>query len=81
MNKKLKPSFGSHAQQRSFWAVHVDWSKAKRVGLPDLKMSRIVIASRPPQGLLDRGKVAAGKRDAPCQSLIRVRLAERGDAE
>jgi hypothetical protein len=38
-------------------------------------------APRPSQGLLDRGEVTAGKREAPCQSLVKVRLAERGDAE
>jgi hypothetical protein len=53
--------------------------KAKRVSLPDLKMSRT--APRPSQGLLDRGEVTAGKREARCQSLVKVRLAERGDAE
>jgi hypothetical protein len=38
-------------------------------------------APRPSQGLLDRGEVTAGKREARCQSLVKVRLAERGDAE
>jgi hypothetical protein len=56
-------------------------ARQKHVGLRDLKMSRTVIAPRPPHGLLDRGKVAAGKPEAPCQSLIKDRPAERGVAE
>jgi predicted DNA binding CopG/RHH family protein len=34
-----------------------------------------------PQGLLDQIKVAANKRDVPYQSLIKVWLAEKVDAE
>jgi predicted DNA binding CopG/RHH family protein len=34
-----------------------------------------------PQGLLDRIKIAANKRDVPYQSLIKVWLAEKVDAE
>ena len=33
------------------------------------------------QGLLDRIKIAANKRDVPYQSLIKVWLAEKIDAE
>jgi hypothetical protein len=53
--------------------------KAKHLSLPELRMSRT--APRPSRGLFDRSKVAAGKRDAPCQSLVKVGLAERGDAQ
>jgi hypothetical protein len=86
MNKKFKPiaRFGSPAEECRLWESHdstdyVERGKAKRVSLPDLKMSRT--APRPSQGLLDRGEVTAGKREARCQSLVKVRLAERGDAE
>jgi predicted DNA binding CopG/RHH family protein len=34
-----------------------------------------------PRGLLDRIKIAANKRDVPYQSLIKVWLAEKLDAE
>jgi predicted DNA binding CopG/RHH family protein len=34
-----------------------------------------------PQGLLERIKVAANQRDVPYQSLMKVRLAEKVDAE
>jgi hypothetical protein len=84
LNKMLKPipRFGSPAEARRFWQGHASTDcvgKAKRVSLPDLRMSRT--APRPSQGLFDRSTVAAGKRDAPCQSLVKVGLAERGDAE
>ena len=88
MNKKLKPipRFGSETAERKFWETHdstdyVDWSKARRVQFPNLKLSTTAISLRLPQGLLDRIKVAANKRDVPYQSLIKVWLAEKVDAE
>ena len=88
MTKKLKPipRFRSEAQERRFWETHdsseyVDLSKARRVQFPNLKLSTATISLRLPQGLLDRIKVAANKRDVPYQSLIKVWLAEKVDAE
>jgi hypothetical protein len=57
MSKKLKPTpvFEDEAQERKFWETHdsgdyLDWSKAERVRLPNLKPSRStpVIASSTP---------------------------------
>jgi predicted DNA binding CopG/RHH family protein len=88
MNRKLKPipRFRSKAEERKFWETHdstdyVDWSKAQRVSFPNLKLSTQSISLRLPQGLLDRIKIAANKRDVPYQSLIKVWLAEKVDAE
>jgi len=88
MNKKLKtvPKFRSEAEERAFWESHdtadyFDLSKAQRVRLPNLKLSTTAISLRLPQGLLDRIKIAANKRDVPYQSLIKVWLAEKVDAE
>ncbi|MFZ2068683.1 MAG: BrnA antitoxin family protein [Xanthobacteraceae bacterium] len=88
MNKKLKPipRFRNEAAERKFWETHdstdyVDWSKARRVQFPNLKLSTAAISLRLPQGLLDRIKVAANRRDVPYQSLIKVWLAEKVDAE
>ena len=46
MSKKLKPIpyFKTEAEERLFWETHdstdyVDWSKAKRVQFPNLKLS------------------------------------------
>jgi predicted DNA binding CopG/RHH family protein len=88
MSKKLKsiPHFRNEAEERKFWETHdstdyVDWSKAQRVRLPNLKLSTTAISLRLPQGLLDRIKIAANKRDVPYQSLIKVWLAEKVDAD
>jgi predicted DNA binding CopG/RHH family protein len=88
MTKKLKtvPKFRSEAEEWVFWETHdtadyFDLSKARRVQFPNLKLSTTAISLRLPQGLLDRIKVAANKRDVPYQSLIKVWLAEKLDAE
>ncbi len=84
MSKKLKsiPKFRSEAEERRFWETHdssdhVDWSKAERVRLPNLKPSTTAISLRLPVSLLERIKVAANKRDVPYQSLIKTWLAEK----
>jgi predicted DNA binding CopG/RHH family protein len=56
-------------------------SKAKRVSLPNLKMSTTAISLRLPQEFFDRIKVTANKRDVPYQSLIKVWPAEKVDVE
>jgi predicted DNA binding CopG/RHH family protein len=88
MKSKLKkvPRFKNEAEERRFWETHdstdyVDWSKAQRAHFPNLKLSTTSISLRLPQHLLERIKVAANKRDVPYQSLIKVWLSERVDAE
>jgi predicted DNA binding CopG/RHH family protein len=88
MNRKLKPipKFRDEAAERTFWETHdstdsVDWSKAQRARFPNLKLSTTTISLRMPQGTLDRIKVAANKRDVPYQSLTKVWLEEKLDAE
>jgi len=88
MNKKLKtiPKFRTETEERAFWERHdtadyFDLSKAQRARFPNLKLSTAAISLRLPQGLLDRIKVAANKRDVPYQSLIKVWLAEKVDSE
>jgi predicted DNA binding CopG/RHH family protein len=84
MKNKIKAAstFKSEAEERAFWetndsAGQVDWSKAESVRLPSLKPSATAISLRLPNGLLDRIKVAANKRDVPYQSLIKTWLAEK----
>lgn len=84
MSKRLKPvpAFVSEAEERTFWETHdsadyVDWSKAQRVVLPNLKPTTNTISLRLPQHLLDAIKTAANARDVPYQSLIKVWLQER----
>jgi predicted DNA binding CopG/RHH family protein len=88
MNRKLKivPKFRTEAEERAFWESHdtadyFDLSKAQRARFPNLKLSTTAISLRLPLGLLDRIKIAANKRDVPYQSLIKVWLAEKVDAE
>ena len=79
------PTFESEAEERRFWERNdssddVDWSRAERVRLPDLRPSTTSISVRLPISLLERIKIAAHKRDIPYQSLIKTWLAEKLDA-
>jgi predicted DNA binding CopG/RHH family protein len=79
---KSVPKFRSEVEERAFWETHdssdyVDWSKAQKVALPNLKASTKTISLRLPQHLLDSIKVAANARDVPYQSLIKVWLQEK----
>ena len=80
------PKFRSEHQEREFWertdsTLHVDWSQAQRMRLPNLKPTSKSISLRLPASLLDALRVEANKRDVPYQSLIKVWLAERVDAK
>ena len=55
----------------------IDWSKAKRVRLPNLKPSTQSISLRLPIHTLERIKVAANLRDVSYRSLIKVWLEEK----
>ena len=84
MNKRIKPipKFTSEAEERAYWekhdsTEHLDWSKARKVALPNLKPTTKTISLRLPQHLLDSLKVAANARDVPYQSLIKVWLQEK----
>ena len=86
MNKQTAkepiPKFKTEAQERAYWethdsTVHVDWTKAQKVKLSNLKPTTKTISLRLPQHLLDSIKVAANARDVPYQSLIKVWLQEK----
>ena len=84
MSKPTKaiPRFKNEAEERAFWesqdsTAYVDWSKAKRAVLPNLKPTTKTISLRLPQHLLDSIKAAANARDVPNQSLIKVWLQEK----
>jgi predicted DNA binding CopG/RHH family protein len=83
---KPMPKFGSEAEERAFWEEHdsaeyLDWSKATHVRFPNLKPSTATISLRLPEAMLEELKVLANQRDVPYQSLLKVFLAERLDAE
>ncbi len=84
MSKPTKPlpKFASESQERAYWeshdsSPHIDWTKAKKVNLPNLKPTTKTISLRLPQHLLDSIKTAANARDVPYQSLIKVWLQEK----
>ena len=84
MNKPRKtiPEFKTEAEERVYWeshdsGQHIDWSRAKRVRLPNLKPSTKTISLRLPEALLERIKIEANKRDMPYQSLIKAWLDEQ----
>ncbi len=87
MKKKKKiPRFKTEEQEREFWASHdatdyIDWSKARRIGLPNLKPSTRTISLRLPESLIEELKLLANKRDVPYQSLLKIFLAERVEQE
>jgi predicted DNA binding CopG/RHH family protein len=81
-NMQPIPQFATEALERAYWqshdsTAHVDWSKAKKVKLPNLRPTTKTISLRLPQHLLDSIKVAANARDVPYQSLMKVWLQEK----
>jgi predicted DNA binding CopG/RHH family protein len=60
---------------------YVDWSRAHRVILPNLKPSVKTISLRLPEHMLAELKLLANKRDVPYHSLINIFLAERLEEE
>jgi predicted DNA binding CopG/RHH family protein len=84
--KKPLPKFKSEVAEREFWATHdsadfIDWRKAKRATLPNLKPSSQTISLRLPKPMIERLKLLANKRDVPYQSLLKMFVAERLEAE
>lgn len=84
MSRKIKklPVFASEAEERAFWEKHdssdyLDWSKAERMSLPNLKPTTQSISLRLPVSLLESIKIAANSRDVPYQSLIKIWLNEK----
>ena len=84
--KKKIPKYKSEDKERDFWTredstEYVDWSRARRVILPNLKPSVKTISIRLPEIMLAELKLLANKRDVPYQSLIKIFLAERLERE
>ena len=80
--RKPVPVFANEAGERQFWETHdstehIDWSRAQRVHLPNLKPTSKSISLRLPLGLLDALRIEANRRDVPYQSLIKVCLSEK----
>lgn len=82
MSKKKIPKFKSEDEERKFWSTrdstdYVDWEKARRSVLPELKPSLKTISLRLPESMIEELKLLAHKRDVPYQSLLKIFLAEK----
>ena len=80
--RKKIPTFKDEDAEREFWSredstEYIDWSKARRIALPNLRPSMRTISLRLPESMIAELKVLANKRDVPYQSLLKVFLAER----
>ena len=85
MRKRI-PKFKSEDKERDYWAKQdstevLDWKKAKKIVLPNLKPSVKTISLRLPESMLEELKLLANKRDVPYQSLLKIFLSERIDEE
>ena len=79
-------NFKNEDKEREFWAEadsseYIDWKKAKKFVLPNLKPSVKTISLRISQSMLEEIKLLANKRDVPYQSLMKIFLSERIDKE
>ena len=86
MKKNKIPKFSSEPEERAFWATHdstdfVDWEKAKKVVLPNLRPSVRAISIRLPNSMIEELRLLANKRDVPYQSLMKMFLADRIENE
>jgi len=84
--KGKKRTCKTEDEEREFWSKTdstevIDWTKAKRMVLSNLKPSVRTISLRLPESMLDGLKLIANKRDIPYQSLIKVFLAEKIEKE
>jgi len=76
------PQFNSEAEEQEFWSKtdsteYLDWSKSKKVILPNLKPSTKKISLRLPESMIEELKLLANKRDVPYQSLLKIYLSEK----
>ena len=84
MKKKI-PKFKTEDQEREFWfredsTDYIDWKKAKRMVLPNLKPSTKKISLRLPELMIEELKLLANKRDIPYQSLMKMFLPNESSA-
>jgi predicted DNA binding CopG/RHH family protein len=80
------PRFESEDQEREFWASHdsteyINWQQAKPVRMSNLHPTTRTISIRLPESMIETLKVLANKRDVPYQSLLKMFVADRIEAE
>lgn len=77
MKNQLKqiPQFKTEAEEREFWQTHdsteyVDYSSAKNIKFPNLKLTSKPITIRLPQTLIERVKIKANKMGVLIRFLL-----------
>src|SRR3954468_14133352 len=84
--RKKIPTFKDEDAEREFWATadsteYIDWSKAKRLTLPNFRPTLRTISLRLPESMIAELKLLANQRDVPYQSLLKFFLADRINEE
>ena len=84
--RKNKLKFRNEDEERDFWHSHdssdyINWGKSKKAILSNLKPSVKTISIRFSEIMLEELKLLANKRDVPYQSLLKMFLAEKIEAE
>lgn len=86
--KRLKPipRFKNEDEERDFWATHdsteyFDYDRPITMDFSKLRFSTKAVTVRLPSTTLHDLRVLANRRDVPYQSLLKVFLAERVEAE
>lgn len=79
---KKVPRHRNEDEEREFWCKadstdYVDWKRARRVTLSNLKPSLRTISLRLPEMMIEELKLLANKMDVPYQTLIKIYLSER----
>lgn len=86
MSQKKKtekiPKFRNEDEERDFWAdrdstEYINWKKARRVVMSNLKPTMTTISLRLPETMLAQLKLLAHKKDVPYQSLMKIFLSEK----
>lgn len=85
MKNKI-PKFKNETEEQAFWAHRdstdfIDWHNAKKIRMPNLRPTLRTISLRLPESMLAQLKVLAHQRDVPYQSLMKMYLAEKIEAE
>ena len=80
------PKFKNEDKETQFWSKNdstdfIDWKKGKKAVLDKLKPSARTISIRLPEMMVEELKLLANKKDVPYQSLLKIFLAERIEAE
>ena len=88
--KKAIPKSKNEAEEFEFWSSngpradsteYLDWSRAGRTKFPNLRPTLRTISVRLPTAMIEDLKILANQREVPCQSPLKVFLAERLEAE